>query len=292
MKTSRFLPLTVLLTAAAGPAMAAISLSTYTLAGQYALPTPEAAETSGIAYDRSTNSLYVMGDTANYIVEVSLTGQYRGSMALSGFADTEALAYYSPGKFLIAEERIQTVDRVTYQDGAVAFQSASSPLALGPFANNDGIEGLTLDPLTGDLWAVKEKNSQAIYQVVNYAGGGTSVITNPFSPAGLGLGDLSDIYALSNSHAFDTKPEGQNFLIISQQSNKLVEVNRSGQVLGTLDLSFLGKNNLEGVTMDDAGNLYITSESPTLYVFKPVPEASTALLGLACAPLLWRRRRN
>jgi len=276
---------------AASPLAAAVSLSSYTLAGTYALPTPEANETSAIAWDRASNTLFVMGDSASYLVQMSLTGQFMGAMSLNGFADTEALASSGPGTFIIGEERIQTVDRVTYHDGAVASQSLSSPFALGGFAGNDGIEGITLDPLTGDLWAVKEKNNQAIYQVVNYAGGGTSVITNPFSPSGLGLGDLSDIYALSNSHAFDGTSRAQDFFIISQQSNLLVEVNRSGQVVGSLDLSILGKNDLEGVTMDDAGNLYITSESPTLYVFKPAPEASSALLALAALPVLLRRKR-
>jgi uncharacterized protein YjiK len=276
---------------AACPAGAAITLSSYTLAGTYALPTPESTGTSGIAYDRSSNSLFVMSDNASYIVQVNLTGQLQGAMALSGFSDTEAIAYYGPGQFLVSEERIQTVDRVTYQNEGVAFQSASPQIVLGGFAGNSGVEGVTFDPRNGDLWAVKEKEDQAIYHVANYAGGGTSVVVNPFTPTGLGVGDLSDIYSMANSLAIASTPEADNFLIISQQSNKLIEVNRSGGVVGTLDLTFLGKDNLEGVTMDDAGNIYITSEAPTLYVFKAVPEASSMLLGLVAFPLMLRRRR-
>ncbi|HKU15429.1 MAG TPA: SdiA-regulated domain-containing protein [Steroidobacteraceae bacterium] len=300
----RFLRTTTVCLALAAPALSqaavdSIDLSRYRETGTYALPAGVAAEASAVAYNRDRNSLFVVGDEGNFLVEVSLTGTLLGAMSLSGFDDTEGLTYIGNGKFIITEERIQDGYVLSYTPGGSATRSALPWVSIGPTLlpnGNIGIEGISYDPTTGNFVLVKEKDPQAVYEAqltfATGATGGTANVTSLFTPA-LGVTDLSDVQVLSGV-VTPGSPDAQNLLIYSQESRKLLEVTRSGDVLSMFTL---GAGNAEGVTIDDNGTIYIVDESPFLHVLTPepvpLPAAAWLLLsGLGGLGALRMRGRN
>lgn len=111
-------------TAAAAP-VTEVDLAKYARTAQHDLPEPtrtsgEAAgdllakEASAVTYDWDRDTLFVVGDEGTSIVQVSKTGQLIDVMQLSGFADTEGLAYIGNGQFIVSEERERAVHRFTY----------------------------------------------------------------------------------------------------------------------------------------------------------------------------------
>lgn len=293
---------------AAAASAQAFSISDYTNYSSYALS--GTSEASAITYNWDTNSLYVVGDEGGDITEYSKTGVKLSSMRMVGPTskpDTEGIAYLGGGRFLVADEREQTGYVYNYNP-ANANASFTASYRFGASTGNVGLEGVAYDPMTNSVWGVKETAPQATYRMASstantWTGDGVSIV-NPFTPGQLrfnniSLADLSDIYALSASTAFAGTARAENFLILSQASNLVFEVNRAGQVVSMLNLSFLGSDSIEGITMDNDGTLYLSAESTlsgggsTMYVLNAVPEPSTYfLLGLGALAMLVIRRRT
>ena len=123
-------------------------------------------------------------------------------------------------------------------------------------------------------------------------GGGTSTNTVLLSGASsvLGLNSLSDVQTLAGVDALAGTAAADNLLLLSLDSLKLVEVTRTGTVLGELDLSGLTAQAIEGVTVDEHGVIYLVAEglesggvyTPSqLLVLSAVPEPQTYALLLA-----------
>lgn len=275
------------------PAFSAV-IGTYKLTSSHSLDS-FGDEASAVAYNRDRDSLFVIGDEGGPLTEYSKTGQRLSTMALNGFEDTESLIYLGSGKFLVGEERLQRAYEVTYNP-ALQGNRGAAVITFSTTVGNIGLEGMTYDRLTNSVWGVKETAPQSIYQLMNFGGAG-SVTVNPFHPSLLGLVDLSDIFALSASNAFTGTDQEANLLILSQESKKLLEVTRDGTIVSTLDLAFLGRNTIEGVTMDDNGTLYLVAEqdgadpNSRLYVLNHAPEPSTAIFLALGGLAAFRRRR-
>jgi hypothetical protein len=106
---------------------------------------------------------------------------------------------------------------------------------------------------------------------------------------------LSPINVLAGSAAAD------NLLILSLDSRRLIEVDRSGSVLSSVDVSGLTTQALEGLTVDENGVIYLVAEdsgtgTSRLFVLTstaPIPEpGSVALMLAGLAALGWRVRRT
>ncbi len=107
----------------------------------------------------------------------------------------------------------------------------------------------------------------------------------------LGLDRLSDIAVLSNG-LFGATPFGDNLLILSGRSFKILEVTQTGTIVSSYDLSGFKSlvdptnagGKFEGMTLDDAGNIYLVSDDGDgpnqsflvkLGYSAPVPEPAT-----------------
>jgi uncharacterized protein YjiK len=285
---------------AAGPAAAAISgldLSDYRLVATYDLPAVRAAEASAITWNWDSDSLFVLGDEGDYVVEVNKQGVELSSMNLFGFDDTEGLTYVGNGQFVITEERLQDAYLFTYQGGGAVGRGTLPSLSVGPTVGNVGIEGLSYDPLTGRFIMVKEKTPQAVYDVALDFAGNTASVTelvppaNPFAQI-FGTADLSEVQVLTTVQSLRGTADQNNLLIYSQESSRLLEVSRSGQILSQFDFSAIAQD-AEGVTIDADGILYIAGETPSLYVLAPVPEPegwALLIAGLGLIGIAARRR--
>jgi uncharacterized repeat protein (TIGR01451 family) len=299
-----------------------IDLSKYTRIGRYDLPEPKqttaptgsllAQEVSAITYNKDTDTLFVLGDGGTSIVQVSKTGALIDSMTLATgtspqgttFYDPEGLAYVGAGKFALVEERDRQVSLFTYAPNTTLTRSAVQTVKLGTTIGNVGIEGITYDPQTSGFIAVKEATPKGIFQTnIDFAAGtatngsATTVnSTNLFDPEKLTeLTDFADVYALSNVMDLNGKADSSNLLVLSQETGKIIEVDRAGNIFGTLTISSDTGNPLsiadqqhEGLAVDKDGLLYVVSENgggsidnPQLWVYAPSATANAAPTTLA-----------
>ncbi|MDX2115727.1 MAG: SdiA-regulated domain-containing protein [Planctomycetota bacterium] len=294
MKTAASL---IALLAASAPALAGVSsinLSQYQLVSTYNLSAapffPASSEASAITYNWDTGTLFILGDEGDAILEINTDGSFVSTMNLTGFADTEGLTYIGNGQFAIGEERLQDVYRFTYTAGASVDRAALAFTSVGPTVGNIGIEGFSYDPSTGRFLMVKEKTPLAVYDVALPFAGGTDLNpSNLFDPTLLGLADLSDIQVLSTVPSLAGTAAASNLLIYSQESARLLEVTRTGQVLSSFDFSGIASN-AEGVTVGPDGTIYIAGEDPAVYVLQ-IPAPGAAGLAALAMGLAARRRR-
>lgn len=290
-------------------AQTSIGLQNYVLSGSYTLDTlnGRGLEASAVSYARDRGSLFFVGDEGLGVVEVSLTGATLGSMAFTWPAassnhDAEGLAYLGNGVLVVAEERLQTGFRFGYSAGGTAALQSADQVAWGAPTGNTGTEGIAYDARNGTFFTVKQSGPQLVLGgSLSFAAppaGGTSGLQPLFDPALLGLASLSDIASLGAVDALAAAPAGDNLLLLSLDSRRLVEVNRQGQLLSSLDLAALTPQAIEGLTVDENGVIYLVAESAgaslpsQLLVLSAVPEpASASLLGAGVLLLAARRRR-
>jgi uncharacterized protein YjiK len=305
--------------ASASSPVAGVDLSRYVRVGRFDLPEPTrtpapansllAQEASSVTYDWDTDTLFVVGDGGTSVVQVTKTGRLIDSMTLppgsspqgTEFFDTEGLAYVGGGQFVMTEERDRQVVRFTYVAGGTLTRAAAQTVKLGTTVGNIGLEGVTNDPVTGGLILVKEKQPQSIFQTnVDWAAGTatngsptTDESVNLFDPSLVGTSDFSDVFALANVSTL-TGPDTGHLLIISQESGKIVNVDRLGHVSSALTIQPDPGNPLsvpdqthEGVTMDNDGTIYTVSEQgggdvnhPQLWVYKPTDAPNLAPTGV------------
>ena len=308
-------------TGSPGRTFTGVDLSTYVRVGRFDLPEPTrtpapansllAQEASAVTYNRDTDTLFVVGDTSTSIVQVSKTGQFIDSMTLGTgplgreFGDTEGLTYVGGGKFVMVEERDRQAVLFTYAAGTTLTRSGAQTVDLGTTVANSGIEGISYDPSTGGFIAVNEKQPQGIFQTgIDFDAGtatnGSPTTENPinlFDPALAGLLDFADVFALSNLSILNGFADSSRLLVLSQESGKVLNIDRSGNISSSLTIASDPINPLdvpgqqhEGLTMDANGFLYVVSENgggdtahPQLWVYAPatVPNQAPTALALS-----------
>lgn len=284
------------------PTISSIDLSNYIRTGLFNLPVATtgtnllAREVSAITYNKDTDTLFVVGDGGTAIAQVSKTGQLIDSMTLTAglFADPEGLTYVGNGQFVIADERVRTASRFTYAPNTTLTAANVQTVKLGTTIGNIGIEGITFDPLTNGFIAVKEENPLGVFQTtidftaLTASNGSPTTVnsTDLFNPSLTGLLDFADVFAFST-----LTPTSDRLLLLSQASGKVINVDRAGNISSSLTIVSEPLNALsvadqqfEGITVDNDGTLYITSENgdiPQLSVYKlsTVPnQAPTAVV--------------
>jgi uncharacterized protein YjiK len=293
-----------------------INLANYVRVGRYDLPEPIRTahpvnnllcqEASGVTYNWDTDTLFIVGDGSTAIVQVSKTGVLINTMTLAQgtspqgteFYDTEGITYIGNNQFVLTEERDRQLVKFTYVAGNTLTRANTQTVKIGTFAPNTGTEGLSYDPLTGGYIVLKEITPIGIFQTgVDFAAGTatngsptTENSINLFDPALLNVTDVADVFALSNIPALATNPLYPNLLVLSQESAKIVNVNRSGIISSTLNISSdlgnpldLPNQQHEGLTMDRDYKLYVVSENgggdidhPQLWVYALSTAANTA----------------
>lgn len=293
-------------------------LSTYQVSGNYTLATlgGMGLEASAVTYARDRGTLFFVGDEGLGVVEISKTGQTLGSMGFnwsgtgSSNNDAEGLTYLGNGRLVVVDERPQIAYRFDFANGGtVALNNQPKVAITGSTTSvgNFGTEGISYDPVSGKYYSVKQDNPAElrVHDLDFATGFGTSTSTTLSSGAGsvFGLDSLSDVQTLSGIDSL-TGQDAANLLILSLESKRLVELNpTTGMVQSFFDLTSVTEQAIEGVTVDELGNIYLVAEdsgtgNSRLIVLStptqvPVP-AAVWLLGTGLAGLAGfaRRRRN
>ena len=260
-----------------GPAEETPRLDQYTLARGPVVIGGVSQNASGLTYHAKRDSLFVVLDAPQRIVELGLDGSFKRKINLNKFDDTEGITWLGENRFAVVEEARGNIVLIELEpkDGGVSWKKAKK-LNLDIKVNTtNGLEGIAYDPLAKRFFVAREKRSPAVFKIIppkpESVAPPTSIL---MSLAGRGLRDISGLH-------YDAKNE--RLLILSHESACVVETNKYGIETSRLLLRG-GKSGLsrtifkaEGVALDKHGTLYIVSEPNLLYVFKkakPRPQSS------------------
>ena len=286
-----------------------VDLSRYVRVGRYDLPEPTrtpappgsllAQEASSVTYDWDTGTLFVVGDGGTSVVQVDKTGRLIDSMTLAPgsspqgteFYDTEGIAYVGGGQFVITEERYRQLARFTY----VAEHDADPRAGADGQARDDdrqhrprGRHQRPARPAASSWSRRPSPRGSSRPSSTSPPARPPTARPRPTSRStsstrrSAGLNDFSDVFALANVRTL-SGPDARHLLIISQESGKVVNIDRTGHVSSALVIRSDPGNPLsvaeqtdEGVTLDDDGNLYVANEEgggdvnhPQLWVYAP-----------------------
>lgn len=243
------------------------------------------ADLSGVTYNPLTGTLFMITNKNSKITETTLSGGFIRSVTLNGFNDPEGIAHIEGNTFAITEERQGRVLYISiYASTSVLNLSNVNYTQLPGISNNEGLEGVTRNPDTGDYYAVKEKNARTLFR---YNGTGTTpnlLPTCDIQANSFGMSDVSDIFHLAVPSGLDNLDVSDKMLILSDESSRLVEIDNNCNLYSTLYLPSSGTQH-EGITMDDNGTIYVVSEPNMLYIFEnpnldltPDPDVQTGPL--------------
>lgn len=231
------------------------------------------SDVSALTYDRDRHRLIGVTNQQPHLFELSLTGQLLRKIPLVGFSDPESIVYVGPNAYIIADERRQRLIKVVLSDTSTAVDAVQGEqLTLGMgHTGNKGFEGLAYDVTGKRLFVAQERDPVRILEIQGFpidsgsARFGLHVHNDEGRNQRLAVRDLSGLqYDARHGH----------LLVLSDESRLVLELNPQGQPIGGLSLR-AGRHGLqkdvpqaEGITLDDAGNLYLVSEPNLFYRFE------------------------
>ncbi len=252
-------------------------LDQYTLAKGPLVIAGVSENASGLTYHAGRDSLFVVLDAPQRIVELGLDGSFKRKINLNKFDDTEGITWLGENQFALVEEARGNIVLIELEpkDGGVSWKKARRLTTDIKVNLTNGLEGIAYDPLAKRYFVAREKKSPAVFKIIPLKPESDAPPTSILmSLAGRGLRDIPGLHC-------DAK--GERLLILSHESAGIVEANKYGIETSRLLLRG-GKSGLsrtifkaEGVTLDKRGALYIVSEPNLLYVFKkakPQPQSS------------------
>ena len=236
---------------------------------------------SGISYNDKSDTLFVVVNNPEYLLEINKTGKVLRKIKLNGFDDTEAVVYLGQDRFAIAEERRRSIVFVNIDTSTKVLNRDQQQHINFDFLakdNNLGFEDIAFDRVSQRIFVANEKSPRQLLAI-------DGAIVNPLKTLALHSFQVSALWSDSNNQQkfltsddysglhFDSK--SQHLLMLSEESRELVEFDHNGQQLSLLDLSRWNKDltesiqQPEGVTMDNDRNIYVIGEPNLLYRFSP-----------------------
>ncbi len=240
------------------------------------LKLPDLTDLSGITFNKDRNTLFAVTNNSPVILELSLDGRLIRRIPTRGLQDPEAIEHLGDERYLVADERIQTLFEVRITDStSVVDVDQSARLSIGvELSGNKGFEGLAYDEERRRIFVAKEKRPRRIYEVSGFPVNAGKVLNiqilqDARSDRRLPLRDISSLH-------FDA--ETRHLLVLSDESRRIIELDRKKQVIRSFPLTS-GWHGLtkdipqpEGITMDNEGNIYVVSEPDLFYRFVRNPE--------------------
>jgi len=230
-----------------------------------------AGQSSGLAFDTSLNQLYVIVNSPQQIHRLSASGKYLGSVDLQGFTDTEGIAFLGNEQFALVDEREGIVSWfiMNPETKTIQFKPEQS-IKIFPYnVGNVGLEGITYDRKSKQLFVVKDRKPKKIYAlqwpVRNIK---QPVINIPWNA------EDSPWWLARNLSGIHYHEKSGHLFILSRRSRTIIEYTLSGQKVGMFSLKS-GSAKLqqtiakaEGIVIANNGTLYLCAELNQLYIFK------------------------
>ncbi|MBV4521484.1 SdiA-regulated domain-containing protein [Pseudomonas sp. SWRI74] len=225
----------------------------------------EKDEASDLDYDPQSKTLFSVMGKNPFLAELTLQGDVLRKIALVGWSNPEGVTVMGNGHLAIVDERDHVVTIVKLDANTRELNIADFPkYDLGPSKDqNKAFEAVTWDSRNQQL-LLGEERPPALF---TWKSDGQKLIGDKQALA-------SDELDIRNLSALAIDPRTGHTLVLSADSHLLLELDEKGEQVSFMTL-LRGFNGLkktipraEGVTMDEAGNLYFVSEPNLFYRFE------------------------
>lgn len=230
------------------------------------LPGMEKDEASDLAYNPQTKTLFAVMGKNPFLAELTLQGEVLRKMPLVGWSNPEAVTVMGNGLLAIVDEREHLLTIVKVDADTRELNIADFPkYDLGPSEDqNKAFEAVVWDAHKQQMLLGEERPA--------------ALFTWKSSDGQTLTGDkqklASDELDIRNLSALAIDPRTRHTLALSADSHLLLELDEKGEQVSFMTL-LGGFNGLkktipraEGVTMDEAGTLYMVSEPNLFYRFE------------------------
>ncbi|WP_277759742.1 SdiA-regulated domain-containing protein [Pseudomonas sp. A34-9] len=226
----------------------------------------EKDEASDLAYNPQTKTLFSVMGKNPFLAELTLRGDVLRKMPLVGWSNPEGLTVMENGLMAIVDERQHMLSIVKVDAETRELNIADFPkYDLGPSKDqNKAFEAITWDPHNQQL-LLGEERPPALF---TWKSDGSQILKGDKQKL------ASDELDIRNLSALAIDPRTQHTLVLSADSHLLLELDEKGEQVSFMTLlgGFNGLKNTipraEGVTMDEAGTLYMVSEPNLFYRFE------------------------
>jgi uncharacterized protein YjiK len=230
------------------------------------LPGMEKDEASDLSYNPQTKTLFSVMGKNPFLVELTLQGDVLRKMPLVGWVNPEGVTVMENGLMAIVDERDHLLTIVKVDASTRELNIADFPkYDLGPSKNqNKAFEAITWDPRNQQL-LLGEERPPALF---TWKSDGSQILKGDKQKL------ASDELDIRNLSALAIDPRTGHTLVLSADSHLLLELDEKGEQVSFMTLlgGFNGLKNTipraEGVTMDEAGTLYMVSEPNLFYRFE------------------------
>jgi uncharacterized protein YjiK len=230
------------------------------------LPGMEDDEASDLAYSPQTRTLFAVMGKNPFLVELTLDGDVLRKIPLLGWSNPEGVAVLEDGHLAIVDERRHDMTLVKVDAHTTTLDRADyTPYDLGESAkSNKGFEAVAWDPARQRI-VVGEERPPRLFTL---GSDGRSPLAGEKRQLPSTELDLRNLSALS------VDPRTGHLLVLSADSNMLLELDEQGEQVSFMTLlgGFNGLGDTlpraEGVAMDGQGNLYMVSEPNLFYRFR------------------------
>lgn len=230
------------------------------------LPGMDDDEASDLSFNPQTRTLFAVMGKNPFLVELTLDGDVLRKIPLVGWENPEGLAVLENGLIAIVDERNHDLTLVKVDASTSTLNHDDFPsYDLGKSVkSNKGFEAIAWDSLRKRLIIGEERPPRLFTWSTD--GRGPLKGDKQLLP--------SDELDLRNLSALAVDPRTGHLLVLSADSNMLLELDEKGEQVSFMTLlgAFNGLGSrvprAEGVTMDDQGNLYMVSEPALFYRFK------------------------
>ncbi|WPN58382.1 SdiA-regulated domain-containing protein [Pseudomonas sp. P9_31] len=230
------------------------------------LPGMETDEASDVSYDPQTKTLFAVMGKHPFLVELTLQGDVLRKMPLVGWSNPEGVTVMGNGLLAITDEREHLLSIVKVDADTRELNIANFPkYDLGPSKDqNKAFEAVVWDAHNQQL-LLGEERPPALF---SWKSDGSQTLKGDKQKLPSDALDIRNLSAL----AIDSRTG--HTLVLSADSHLLLELDEKGEQVSFMTL-LGGFNGLkktipraEGVTIDEAGTLYMVSEPNLFYRFE------------------------